>query len=128
MALERLVSLAARFLSERSFTLIVAPAVADFEFDGRSPAGYVAVVRGMAGAVFAGLTSDTRALTFAGLVLLPVAYYAFLFALCAPQGVRVFADGPEALTVCGVIALLSVAPALVCYWPDRPERDRSERP
>lgn len=129
MRLERLVSLSGRFLSERSFTLIVAPAVADFEFDGGGTPGYLAIARAVAGAIYADLTSDTSAFTFAGLVLLPAAYYAFLFALCAPEGIRVFAGGPEALTVGGVIGALSLAPAVVCYWPERrPERDASDRP
>jgi hypothetical protein len=128
MPLERVVAVASRFLSDRTFMLIVAPAIADFQFDAeRRLTSYVAVLRAVAGGAYEDLTSGTGALTFLGLALLPAAYYSFFFLLCAPALGRINAWGGEARGMVAIVALLSVAPALACYWPERrPRHDEAE--
>lgn len=129
MFVERITAIGRRFLSDRSFTLIVGPAIADFEFDracGRRthPA---AVLRALAGAAYEDVTRDAGGtLTFLALALLPAVYYTFLFLLCLPP-LRGVAAGT--VFVLGVLILtLSVTTALICYWPEAPERVRSETP
>ena len=53
MLVDRIAHLSERFLSARSFELIVAPALADLEFESHrvTAAGLVAVCRAVAGAV-----------------------------------------------------------------------------
>ena len=124
MSLERVVALASRFLSDRSFMLIVAPAIADFQFDDeRRLAGYLAVLRAVAGGVYEDLTSDTGALTFLGLALLPAAYYSFFFLLCAPKLGPIKAWGGATTGLVAIVVVLSLAPALACYWPEPQRRD-----
>lgn len=121
MFVARITALGARFLSDRSFTLIVAPAVADFEFDraqGRRRPSYVSVLRAMAGAAFDDVTQDaSNTLTFLGVALLPAAYYTFLFILCLPplQGIAVTR---VALVLGALILTLSTVTAIICFWPE----------
>lgn len=132
MFVERITAIGERFLSDRSFRLIVAPAIADFQFDcenGTRVSGYIAVLRAMAGAVYEDITRDSSdALTFLALALIPACYYAFLFILCLPP-LRGLAIGRTALVLGAVILVLSTASAVICYWPDRlPARAPSETP
>jgi len=112
-----------RFLTERTFELIVAPALADFDYDrtGRtrpSLGSHWAVITALGGAAWHELTADARALaTFAGLVVLPAVYYAFLLVLCLPQGIDTFRAPRDILLLAIGLLALSVGPALVCYWP-----------
>lgn len=123
MPLARLVAMASRFLSERTFTLIVAPAVADIQFDGRVDlAGYASVVRAIAGGIYEDLTADTSALTFLGLALLPVGYYSFFFLLCA-QNLGPIDAWRDVAAVMGVVLVLSMGPVVACYWPEPERRD-----
>ena len=114
----RIIAVARRFLSDRSFTLIIEPALADFDFStsSRRPADYFAVARAMAGAAWEDMTSDAGALTFIALTLLPAAYYTFFFLLWMP-GVRFTTGGVLALAT-GVFTI-SLIPVTVCYWPDQ---------
>lgn len=117
----RVTAFGARFLSERSFTLIVAPAIADFEFDrarGIRVRGYLAVLRAVAGAAREDVARDPGgALTFLAVALLPAAYYTFLFILCLPplQGVAV---ARIVLVLGALILTLSTTTAVICFWPD----------
>jgi hypothetical protein len=130
MFVARVAAIGERFLSARSFTLIVAPAIADFEFDGRRGArasGYVAVLLALAGAAWEDIIRDTAStFTFLAVALLPACYYTFLFILCLPplHGIAV----TQTLVVLGVTILgLSTTTAVVCYWPDPlPDRAPSE--
>jgi hypothetical protein len=128
MPLARIVSAARRFLSDRTFTLIVAPAIADFQFDGGGLGGYLSVLRAVVGAAYEDLTTDTSPLTFVGLALLPVGYYSFFFLLCTQNVGRIDAWSDVAL-IAGVVLVLSVAPAVACYWPEpQPRQDGAELP
>ena len=80
----RIMSFAERFLSDRTFQLVVAPALADLEFEsgagprrrGREP---LAVLRAVAG----GLRNDAARASggFLALLLLPAGYYIFLMVI-----------------------------------------------
>jgi hypothetical protein len=123
MRLERLVATASRFLSERTFTLVVAPAVADVQFDGDvDVAGYLSVLRAIAGGAYEDLTADTSALTFLGLALLPVGYYSFFFLLCA-QNLGPIDAWRDVAAIMGVVLVLSMGPVVACYWPEPQRRD-----
>ena len=124
-------ALSERFLTDRSFDLIVTPALADFEFD-RQPSGprRFAPHRAVLAAFFGALRDDVirggDVGTFVGLVLIPVCYYSFFFILGLPKGVPM-ASGP--LTALGIaVVALSLAPVIVCYWPARHPRNPSIEP
>jgi hypothetical protein len=119
----------ARFLTERSFELIVAPALADFEFDlatgGRSrAAARAAVLTAVIGAAWEDAVRGGDLALFAGLVLIPVCYYTFFFLLGFPAGADRLSTTVIMLLGLAVV-MLSVAPALVCFWPDRIPRHPS---
>jgi hypothetical protein len=132
MFVERVTAIGERFFSGHSFTLIVAPAIADFEFDrqnGSRAYGYLAVLRAMAGAAREDITRDPGGtLTFLALALIPAGYYAFLFLLLLPP----LRDTPAAdtLLLLGAFTLaLSTTTAVICYWPDPlPDRTPPETP
>ena len=121
--IDRIESLSTRFLSDRTHELIVAPAIADVQYDsGEQGAGvraHVCVLVALAGAAYEELTSDLRLLKLAGLALIPGLYYAFLLVLVAPEAGALVTGhwGPFALAV--GIAVLSFGPVLVCCWPER---------
>ena len=119
----RIVAFSERFLAERTFDLVVAPALADLEFDpGRKPLARVtnrlAVMKAVAGGVGRDFKRDV--LSFAGLTFIPAAYYLCLLTLCFDA----FTTMGEVLTAVGVLAVISAAPALACFWPPR----RAARP
>ena len=115
---QRITVFSDRFLRERTFELVVAPALADFQFDaelgrGRRASHYLAVLRAVFGALRHDMTSHSW--TFAGLALLPAGYYTFLLIVFSD-----FFPAPGGLlVVTTLILLLSLGPVLVCYWPDR---------
>jgi hypothetical protein len=116
-------ALSTRFLTERSFELIVAPALADFELDAvsgthRQFAARAAVLSAFSGAVWEDAVRGGDLARFAGLVLIPVCYYTFFFLLGLPGGVsRLSSAMVTGLAV--AVVTLSFAPALVCFWPER---------
>jgi hypothetical protein len=129
MAIERVASVAERFLSQHSFNLIVAPAVADFEFEcrrGARMAPVLAVLNALAGAVYEDLTADlSSTMTFLGLAFFPGCYYAFLFIICLPVGLHTLEfDRTAQIFLLGVV-LISSSSAVVCYWPERLPRRKS---
>jgi hypothetical protein len=124
--------LSERFLTERSFELIVTPALADFEFDSgtsgpRRLAPYLAVIAALLGAFRDDAVRGGDIVTFAGLVLIPVCYYSFFFVLGLPQGMGSMPTSMIAALGVGVVAL-SLAPVIVCYWPERQPRNPSTEP
>ena len=109
---------AERFLSDRTFELIVAPALADLHFaDGDTrftrATNRLAVVRALAG----GLREDVQAgfSSFAALMIVPAGYYLFLLAM----GADFFSNSTEFLVVASSILFLSLGPVMVCFWPER---------
>ena len=117
---DRVESLSTRFLSDRTHELIVAPALADLQHDAAQGApdarGRLAVLVAFAGAAYEEVTSDLRVLKFVGLTLIPALYYASFFMLVLPQASMYFME----LTL--GVAFLSLAPVLVCCWPERTPR------
>jgi hypothetical protein len=141
--LERVDAIAARFLSQRTYDLIVAPAIADIECDAsgtplRPARDYASVFAAFAGAVYEDMTANGTVLRVAGLAVIPAAYYYFfLILLAAPQSAAFAAGSPLSgwrailagsfghLSLAVLIALLSLAPVLTCWWPERvPRRAR----
>jgi hypothetical protein len=121
-------SLGERFLRERTFELIVAPAIADLQHDGGPGqptrlGGLSILAAALAWGLYEDLLSDPgELLTFAGLVLIPAGYYALLVMICAPvAGLTISMPGGRATVALAVLAL-SLGPALACYWPERPAR------
>ena len=121
---ETMTTLSDRFLTERSFELIVGPALADFEYDEdrTSPRGrQLAVLLAFAGAFWDDVVRG-NAWTFAGLVLIPACYYFFFFLLGMPGGPHRMPV--DLMTTLGITVItLSLAPAIVCFWPKRDPRD-----
>ena len=122
-------ALADRFLTERSFELIVTPALADFELESaetgrRRLAAQAAVVSALIGAIWEDAIRHGDFARFAGLVLIPVCYYTFFFLLGLPGGMRRMPPSLFGGLAVAVVAL-SFAPAIVCYWPDRASRKPS---
>jgi hypothetical protein len=121
-------ALSERWLRERTFELVVAPAIADLQFD-EAAAGVerarnaAAVISAFVWGVYEDLTSDPGSLvTFAGLTFIPAAYYTLLIVICAPLGEYPFSTSAGRLGVGAIIVALSLGPVVACYWPDRPQR------
>jgi len=112
---------AERVLSDRSLTFIVEPALADLQYENQVAganqlAGNIALLRAIAGALRDDLANNIGG--FLALLILPAGYYVCLWTICgdffsAPVGVA---------PVLMVIGLLSLGPAVVCFWPERRER------
>lgn len=124
-------ALSERFLTDRSFELIVTPALADFEFDpNASGAHRFAPHRAVLAAFLGALREDVARAgdigTFAGLVLIPVCYYSFFFILGLPKGMPMVSGPLMALGI--AVVALSLAPVIVCYWPERHPRNPSIEP
>jgi hypothetical protein len=116
-----IIAFAERFLSDRTFQLIVAPAVADLQFEEsarglRRAANRVAVMRAVAGGVcddFARVSRDMVAL-----MLLPASYYVFLLVICFD--VFSLSIASDFLIAASLIFVLSFGPVIACFWPERP--------
>jgi hypothetical protein len=118
----RICAFAERFLSRRTYELIVVPAIADLQFEqsaGRS-ANRLAVLRAVAG----GLGDDVAGASgeIVSLALLPAAYYIFFMLICFD--VYAISISTGFVLAATMILLLSVAPVLACFWPERPTARR----
>ena len=114
----RITTFARRFLSTRTFELIVEPALADLRYDeeaGRrsTVANRLAVLRAVGGGVCDEFRRD--AASFFGLALVPASYYLFLLAVCLDA----FSTWSEFFGVAALILALSFVPVAVCFWPRR---------
>jgi hypothetical protein len=128
MFITRVTTFSERFLSDRSFDLIVGPAIADFEYDAGSGRlePYVAVLRAVVGAAYEDLSASSSAATFLGLAVIPAAYYAFFFVLCVPEGLRTVANHRTiGLLLALATGVASIVPVTVCFWPERPAPRRT---
>jgi hypothetical protein len=107
-----------RFVSQRTFELVVAPALADLEFEeaeGRRGAleNRLAVLRAVAGAV--GHDAWRGSDGFLKLLLLSACYYVFPVVV----SVRMFNTWSEFFVAMLVVLVLSLTPVMVCFWPSR---------
>jgi hypothetical protein len=119
MTFERLIiALCDRFLSQRTFELIVEPALADFEFEqalGRRSwiASHGAVLRAIAGGVRHEMQRGSGG--FLTLSLLSACYYVFPIAV----SISLFKTWSGFFSALIAMLLLSLTPVMVCFWPSR---------
>ena len=124
--IQRIDSLSSRFLTERSYELIVGPAIADLQHDAsaapaHSVRGQLSVLVAFAGAVYDEVTTGSSLFMIAALALIPAMYYAFLIILILPEA-GPFLRARAGLPLLVVGAAMSFAPVLVCCWPERTTR------
>jgi hypothetical protein len=128
MSFEPLIAaFAERFLSDRTYQLIVAPALADLHYEHdagrrRRLANRVAVLRAVAG----GLRDDVarECVSFALLMLVPAAYYTFLLVMYFDfVSIEISTDF---FVVATLIVVLSFAPVVACFWPERAAAERAD--
>jgi hypothetical protein len=105
----------ARLLSERTFDLILAPALADYQIEraGRERAwtGRYAVLLALSGALR--MEAGQHAVSFIALALLPFCYDLVLLTLFSD-----FFDMTGGVRFIGaMILVVSMIPVLVCFWP-----------
>jgi hypothetical protein len=123
----RVVRFAERYLSSRTLHLVVAPAIADLQFERRAgwlrrTGNHLAVLRALAGGArddFARASSGMLLLT-----LLPAGYYIFLLVICFDVFSLTVAS--DFLVAATLIFFLSFAPVLACFWPERPDAPAAE--
>ena len=116
----RVIALAERFLSDRTFQLVVAPAVADLQFEScASPLGRtanrLAVLRAVAGGLRDDLARASSGMLL--LTLLPACYHIFLLVICFD--VFSISLSTDFVVVATVLLVLSFGPVMVCFWPER---------
>ena len=105
-----------RLLSEHTFDLVLAPALADYQIERRSRrargwAGRFAVLIALSGALR--MEASTHAASFIALALLPFCYDLVLLMLFSD-----FFDMTGGLRFVGaLIVVLSMVPVVVCFWP-----------
>jgi hypothetical protein len=124
---ETITALSDRFLTERSFSLIVEPAIADLAYDEaageRRRLRQLPLLIAFAGAIWDDAVRDNL-WTFAGLVSIASCYYFFFFLLGIAGGPKhVPTDTMATLGI--AVVTLSLAPAIVCFWPERSPRSPS---
>jgi hypothetical protein len=105
----------ARLLSERTFDLVLAPALADYQIERAARrnewAGRFAVLIALSGALR--IEAAHHAVSFIALALLPFCYDVVLLMLFSDffdmtGGVRFIAV---------LIVIMSMIPVVVCFWP-----------
>ena len=104
-----------RLLSGRTFDLVLAPALADYQIErrdrGRSWAGRFAVLIALTGALR--MEAASHAVSFIALALLPFCYDVVLLIMFSN-----FFDMTGGLRFAGaMIVALSMVPVVVCFWP-----------
>ena len=117
------IAFADRFLSDRTFELVIAPSLADLQFDldagGRHRvASRLAVLKAVAGGLRLEVWRDSG--TLFKVALLSACYYSFPLAV----GIGYFKTWSEFFMAITFVLALSLVPVLVCFWPER----RTARP
>ena len=113
-----IIAICDRFVSQRTFDLVVVPALADLEYEqtaGRRTrlASRAAVLRAIAGAAGDDLRRDSGG--FLVLTLLSACYYLLPIMVLAST----FRTWYEFLIAFVVMLLLSLTPVMACFWPER---------
>jgi hypothetical protein len=116
----RVLAFGDRFLTERTFELIVVPALADLQFEDAEgslarSARRLGVLRAVSGALRDDLARDSH--TLVTLMFVPACYYVFALILCFD--VLKISLSTGFFVTAAVILILSVGQALVCFWPAR---------
>ena len=114
----RIVAFSNRFLTERTFELVVAPALADCAFEeaaGRRSriVSRAAVIRAAGGALWH--DAQRGADVFCKLLLLSVSYFMFPVML----SVTAFKTWSDFLSFASGVLLMSITPVIICFWPER---------
>ena len=118
-------TLAERVLRERTFELMVAPAIADLQFEHdtapplRRAGNRLAVLRALLWGVYDDATRNWDVLTFGLLVGIPASYYTLLILVVLPPDGQLFSALAGRLAAAAVIVVTSLGPAIACYWPER---------
>jgi predicted LPLAT superfamily acyltransferase len=105
-----------RLLSERTFDLVLAPALADYQVERRTRSGRdwlnrFAVLLALSGALR--MEAASHAVSFVTLALLPFAYDVVLLTLFSD-----FFDMDGGWRFVGaMVVALSMVPVVVCFWP-----------
>jgi hypothetical protein len=135
MFVDAVMAVSDRFLREQTFELIVAPAIADLQYDAptadtlRHARNCAAVLTALLWGLYEEVTSDTSIIfTFALLVMIPSCYYYALLMVAADNS-TLFDTFGERLALGALVAAMSLGPALACYWPERrSRRESAEQP
>ena len=107
-----------RFLAQRTFELVVAPALADLEFETAAGRRNGLAMRGsVLRAVAGGFCHDALrgSDTFLKLTLLSACYYVFPVAV----SVGMFETWSAFFAAVLLVFAMSLTPVLVCFWPSR---------
>lgn len=119
MTFERcIVALCDRFVSQRTFELVIEPALADLEYEqalGRRSriASQAAVLRAITGGLLHEVQRGSAG--FLQLALLSACYYVFPIAV----SVSLFKTWSGFIQALLAMLVLSVTPVIVCFWPSR---------
>ena len=116
----RIIAFTERFLSDRTFQLIVAPALADLQFEHcagplRRAANRLGVLRAVAGGLRDDLARDSG--SFVVLTLLPACYNIFLLVICFDVFSISISTG--FFVAATLLLVLSFGPVMACFWPER---------
>lgn len=112
------IGLCDRFISQRTFELVVEPALADLHFEHESGrcslwSARSAVLWALAGALRHDIGRGS--VDFFKLSLLSFCYFGFPIAL----GVRYFETWSEFAIAATFVLAMSLVPVTVCFWPSR---------
>ncbi len=118
----KVTAFSSRFLSDRSYELIVAPALADLEFESAEPGGgnRLAVVRAVAGAMRMEVAHHAGFVLL--LTLVPACYYFVLIAVCFDFFSGAMTRDGVMLSIVRVtvpLLVMSLVLVMVCFWPER---------
>ena len=134
MAGDQLMRLARLVLHDDTFELMVAPAIADLQFDS-TPAAYATAWCSLAGALAEDFWLDARALAedagmMATLMVIQASYYACMLTLLVAHisvtdAFAMLASGYSQPFIIAVAVLVTVSavPTIVCFWPPRRVRE-----
>lgn len=113
----RIIAFSDRFLTDRTFELVVAPALADLQFDAamgrRGVVNRLAVLKALAGGLCDDVSRDSGSLI--KMALLSVGYHLTPLAM----GLDYFKTWSDFFAMVAVVMALSCIPVMVCYWPPR---------
>jgi hypothetical protein len=112
---DRLSPLARRLLHQDTFDLVVSPAIADLQFEGR---GYGAVWIALGGALVRDVGSDVRTLCedgpmLAALIAIQTTYFAGMLILMGAL------RGAEAPAILATLLALCSAGTTILFWPQK---------
>jgi hypothetical protein len=118
----RVVAFSERFVSARSHELIVAPALADLQFEREEQGcgNRLAVLSAVVGALRIDLGQQAGMFVF--LTLVPACYYFVLIAVCFDFFSGSAGKDGVVSTVAGVavpLLMMSLVLVTVCFWPER---------